>query len=169
MSPKAKVSKTNPKRQQIKGTNIFPLTIFKPAICQLANPNLSTRYPELVNSPTQTSQLTNPNLSTYQPQSVNSPIQVCQLFGTDFNIMSAFFVHQPLTLPQKNDSREGLFRCQKGVVVHAGKMNFYLSQPPPTPVLGRFAAKCSVFWCKTRCNMPLNAVRFGAKRKLFWC
>ena len=53
--------------------------------------------------------------------------------------------------------------------MHAGKMNFYLNRPPPTPVLGPFAAKCNAFWCKTQCNMPLNAVRFGAKCSAFWC
>ncbi len=61
--------------------------------------------------------------------------------------MSAVFAHQPLTLPQKIDSREGLFWCQKGLVVHAGKMNFYLNRPPRTPVLGLFAAKYSAFGC----------------------
>ena len=40
--------------------------------------------------------------------------------------MSAIFVHQPLTLPQKIDSRGGLFWCKRGAVVHADKMNFYL-------------------------------------------
>jgi len=29
--------------------------------------------------------------------------------------MSALFAHQSLTLPQKTDSREGLFLMQKGV------------------------------------------------------
>jgi len=29
----------------------------------------------------------------------------------------------------------------------------------------RFGAKWSAFWCKTQANMPLNAVRFAAKRK----
>ena len=169
MSPKAKVSKRNPKRQQIRGTNISPLTIFKPGTGQLTNPNWSTHQPKPVNSPTrtgqlsnpnwptlqsklanspiQTCQLANPNWSTRQPKPDNSPIRICQFFGVIFNIMSAFFVHQPLTLPQKIDSREGLFWCQKGVVVHADKMNFYLSQPPLTPVLGLFAAKYSAFWC----------------------
>ena len=71
----------------------------------------------------------------------------CQLFGTDFNIKSALFVHQPPTLPQKIDSRGGLFWCQKGAIVHAVKMNFYLNRPSPTPVLGPFAAKWSAFWC----------------------
>ena len=33
----------------------------------------------------------------------------CQLFSVNFNIMSALSAHQPPTLPQKNDSREGLF------------------------------------------------------------
>ena len=41
--------------------------------------------------------------------------------------MGALFAHQSPTLPQKNDSREGWFWCKKGVVVIAGKMNFYLS------------------------------------------
>ena len=38
----------------------------------------------------------------------------CLVFGKKFNIMSALIVHQSLTLPQKIDSREGLFCCQKG-------------------------------------------------------
>ena len=71
----------------------------------------------------------------------------CIVFGKKFNTKSGSFVHQPLTLPQKIDSREGLFRCQKGGVGHVGKMNFYLNQPPLTPDLGLFAAKCSAFWC----------------------
>jgi len=33
----------------------------------------------------------------------------CLVFGKKFNTKSGFFVHQPLTLPQKIDSREGLF------------------------------------------------------------
>ncbi|OFQ07549.1 hypothetical protein HMPREF2955_00465 [Prevotella sp. HMSC073D09] len=56
--------------------------------------------------------------------------------------MSTLFIHQPLILPQKIDSREGLFRCKKGVVVSAGKMNIYLEKPPIVPNFGLFAAKC---------------------------
>ena len=74
-------------------------------------------------------------------------IIICLIFSNKFNIKSGLFVHQPPTLPQKIDSRGGLFWCQKGLVVHAGKMNFYLSWPPPTPVFGPFAAKCNAFWC----------------------
>jgi len=33
----------------------------------------------------------------------------CKVFGKKFNTKSGFFIHQPLTLPQKIDSREGLF------------------------------------------------------------
>jgi len=33
----------------------------------------------------------------------------CQLFSVNFNIMSALSAHQPPTLPQKIDSREGWF------------------------------------------------------------
>ena len=76
--------------------------------------------------------------------------------------MTALFVYQSPTLPQKIDSREGLFWCKKGVVVHAGKMNFYLNRPPLTPV---FWAICS----KMQCVLPLNAVQYGAKRSAFWC
>ena len=36
-------------------------------------------------------------------------ILVLSSFSNKFNIVSALFVHQPLTLPQKNDSREGWF------------------------------------------------------------
>ena len=34
---------------------------------------------------------------------------LCLVFGTKFNIVSALFVRQSFTLPQKNDSREGCF------------------------------------------------------------
>ena len=34
---------------------------------------------------------------------------LCQLFRKKFNIMSALFTNQSPTLPQKIDSREGLF------------------------------------------------------------
>ena len=103
------------------------------------------------------------------PKARMRPNLLCLFFSKKFNTKSALPVHQPSTLPQKIDSRGGLFWCQKGLVVHVGKMNFYLSWPPPTPVLGPFAAKCNAFWCKTQCNMPLNAVRFGAKCSAFWC
>ena len=94
---------------------------------------------------------------------------LCLIFSKNFNIVSALSVHQSLTLPQKIDSREGLFWCKKGWVVNAGKMNFYLKTPSLAPNFGLFAAKWSAFWCKTRCNLPLNAVRFGAKCNAFWC
>ena len=55
--------------------------------------------------------------------------------------MSALFINQSPTLPQKIDSREGLFGCKKGVVVHVDKMNIYLNRPPLTPVFGPFSAK----------------------------
>ncbi len=41
--------------------------------------------------------------------STNQFASVCQFFSKKFNIMSACFIHQSRTLPQKNDSREGLF------------------------------------------------------------
>ena len=93
----------------------------------------------------------------------------CLVFSEKFNIMSALFVHQSLTLPQKIDSRGGLFWCKKRSACACGKMNFYLNWPPLTPVFGWFIAKWSAFWCKTRCNMPLNAVRFGAKCSAICC
>ena len=93
----------------------------------------------------------------------------CLVFSNTFNTISAFFIHQSPTLPQKNDSREGLFWCKKGVVCEYDKMNFYLKMPPSAPDLGLFAAKCKVKWCKTQCVLVLNAVRFAAKWRAFWC
>ena len=61
--------------------------------------------------------------------------------------MSAVFAHHLPALPQKIDSREGLFRCKKGIVVHAGKMNIYFMVPPFSPCFGSFAAKYTAFWC----------------------
>ena len=100
---------------------------------------------------------------------VNSLALKCHHFSANFNIVSALFIHQLLCLPQKNDSREGLFRCKKGLVVHAGKMNIYFKEPPIALGFGLFAAKCSAIWYKTQCILELNAVRFGAKCNAFWC
>ena len=96
-------------------------------------------------------------------------IAFCLFFGKIFNIMSALFVHQLPTLPQIIDSREGLFRCKMGLVVHADKMNIYFIKPRFAPYLGLFAAKCSAIWYKMQCILVLNAVRFGAKCDAFWC
>ena len=49
----------------------------------------------------------------------------CPIFGKKFNIITAHFVHQSPTLAQKIDSREDWFWCKKGLLVNAGKMNFY--------------------------------------------
>jgi len=48
-------------------------------------------------------------------------------------------------------------------------MNIYLKRLPFAPHLGLFAAKCTAICRKTQCNLPQNAVRFGAKRKVKWC
>ena len=40
---------------------------------------------------------------------------VCLVFNHKFNIMSGLFIHQSLTLPQKIDSRGGLFWCKNEV------------------------------------------------------
>jgi len=83
--------------------------------------------------------------------------------------MSALFAHQSPTLPQKIDSREGLFWCKKELVCRCNKMNIYLNKPLFAPILGLFAAKCSAIWYKTQCILVLNTVRFGAKCSAFWC
>ena len=93
----------------------------------------------------------------------------CLVLSKNFNTMSATFIHQPPTLPQKNDSREGLFWCKRGVACECSEMNIYWKRTPFVPHLGLFAAKCTAICCKTQCNMPLNAARFGAKCSAFWC
>ena len=93
----------------------------------------------------------------------------CLVFSKKFNIIRTLFVHQSLTLPQKTDSREGLFRCKKGWHATVGKMYFYLRRSPFAPLLGLFAAKFSAFWCKIACVLMLNTLRFAAKCSAFWC
>ena len=56
--------------------------------------------------------------------------------------MSALFIHQPYAGVQIIYSREGLSCCERGLVCECNKMNIYLEEPPFTPVLGQFAAKC---------------------------
>ena len=56
---------------------------------------------------------------------------------------------------------------QKGVVCECGKMNIYFKKPSFVPHFGLFAAKYSAICGKTQCNMPQNAVRFGAKYSAF--
>ena len=51
----------------------------------------------------------------------------CLDFGRKFNIMSVLSGNQSPALSQKIDSRGGLFWGKNGLVVHAGKMNFYLN------------------------------------------
>ena len=71
----------------------------------------------------------------------------CLFFSVKFNIKSAFFPHQLPTLPQKIDSREGLFRCKKGVVLGCGRMNIYYNKPSFAPTFGPFLAKCGALCC----------------------
>ena len=71
----------------------------------------------------------------------------CTIFGSFFNTMSTLFAHQLPTLPQKIDSREGWFRCKKGLTCKCHKMYFYLKRPSSAPVFESFAAKCSAIWC----------------------
>ena len=71
----------------------------------------------------------------------------CLVFSKKFNIMSALSAHQPLSLPQKFDSREGLFWCKKGLVCACGRMNFYLNKPLLAPIFWLFAAKCDAICC----------------------
>ena len=55
---------------------------------------------------------------------------------------SALFDRQLPTLPQKIDSREGLFRCKKGVVLGCGRMNIYYNKQPFALTFWWFLAKC---------------------------
>ena len=93
----------------------------------------------------------------------------CLVFSHKFNIMSGLFIHQSLTLPQKIDSREGLFWCKKGWHANVGKMYFYLRRPPFAPLSGRFSTKFSAFWCKIACVLVLITLRFDANYTAFWC
>ena len=71
----------------------------------------------------------------------------CLVIGRKFNTKCALFLHQPPTLPQKIDSREGWFWCKKGLAYEYDKMNFYLKETAFAPVFGLFAAKHSACWC----------------------
>ena len=68
---------------------------------QTCEPINFSQSPQLINS------RTNTLVSSLTCQLVN--LKQRQLFSKKFNIKSALFVHQPRTLPQKIDSREGLF------------------------------------------------------------
>ena len=68
---------------------------------QTCEPINSSQSPQLINS------RTNTLVSSLTCQLVN--LKQCPLFSKEFNIKTALFFHQPRTLPQKIDSREGLF------------------------------------------------------------
>ena len=95
-------------------------------------------------------------------------IVFCLFSCQKFNIISALFGRQVSALPQKIDSREGLFWCKKGLACARSKMNIYLKKTSFTPLLGLFTAKSGAFWCKMTCVLPQNAARFGAKCSAFW-
>ena len=78
---------------------------------------------------------------------ISGTFAFCLVFGKKFNILGAISVHQPPTLPQKIDSREGWFWCKRGVVCECCKMNIYFKEPPFAPIFWPFVAKRSVFWC----------------------
>ena len=61
--------------------------------------------------------------------------------------MSAIFGHHSSARPQKSNSREGLFGCQKGVVVNASETNMRCIKLQFVPCLGLFFAKYSAFCC----------------------
>ena len=69
----------------------------------------------------------------------------CLVFSKKFNILSALSAHQPPTLPQIIDSREGWFWGKIGLACACGKMNFYLKETPFTPFFGLFVVKWSAF------------------------
>ena len=48
-------------------------------------------------------------------------------------------------------------------------MNAHCIKPQYAADFGLFSAKFIAFWCKIRCILVLNTVRFGAKRSAFWC
>ena len=93
----------------------------------------------------------------------------CLVFSKEFNIMSALFVHQPLTVPQKIDSREGLFHCKQGLVRGCGRMNIYYNKPSFTLGFGPFLAKCGAKCRQLECVLVQNGLRFAAKYKVKWC
>jgi len=93
----------------------------------------------------------------------------CLVFSKKFNIVSTLFANQSPTLPQKSDSRGGLFWCKKELAHECGKMNIYYTEPPFAAFFRPFAAKCSAICGKMQCILMLNAVRFAAKRKVKWC
>ena len=57
----------------------------------------------------------------------------------------------------------------KGIACECWQNEFLLKKPPFAPVSELFGAKWSAFCRKIECVLPQNAVRFGAKRKVFWC
>ena len=52
-------------------------------------------------------------------------VSFCKFFSKGFNTKSGLFIYQLPTLPQKIDSREGLFRCRKGLACPCGRMKIY--------------------------------------------
>ena len=54
--------------------------------------------------------------------------------------MSALFAHQSPALPQKIDSREGLFRYKMGLIVNASKVNAHCIKPQFAPDFVLFVA-----------------------------
>jgi len=47
-------------------------------------------------------------------------------------------------------------------------MNAHCIKPQFAADFGLFSAKFIAFWCKIRCILVQNTVRFGAKRSAFW-
>ena len=74
-------------------------------------------------------------------------ILFCIVFSKKFNIISALSAHRTSTLPQKIDSREGLFRCKRGLVANASKVNTHCIKLQFAPIFGLFAAQYCAICC----------------------
>ena len=100
----------------------------------------------------------------------------CKVISVNFNIMSAMFVHQPLTRLQIFNSRASFFVANRGVSLHHWQAHFVHVNANLLQRNMLFAAKIRLFAAKhlaicrkMRCVLPLNAVLFGAKCSAFWC
>ena len=71
----------------------------------------------------------------------------CIVLSQKFNIMSALSVQQLAIMPQKIDSREGLFWYKRGLVLGCWRMNIYYNELAIAPYFEPFLAKWGAICC----------------------
>ena len=83
--------------------------------------------------------------------------------------MSAFSPTNRQPCRKKSILAKVCFDAKGGGSMRMSYNEYLFKKVAISTLLGLFVAKIIAIWCKTQCVLVLNAMRFDAKRRAFWC